>query len=122
MNKLPKAERVLSRGIDARNSISDILHASSTVGLKVGGTISLYHCAYKVQTRSNNDFVRRHALLVTGSKWENYQVDKPIGFFHLLPEELQSTAVLTSKENANIKKRIFDDALENQFVESRRKE
>ena len=32
------------------------------------------------------------------------------------------TAVLTSKENANVNKRIFDDALENHFVKRRRKE
>ena len=50
------------------------------------------------------------------------QVDNPIGVFHLLSEELQRTAVLTSKENKNVNKTRFDNALENQFVKRRRKE
>ena len=97
MNKVSKTERVAYRCIDARNSISEILHASSTVGLKVGGTLRLDHCAAERQTRSKNDFGRRHASLVTGRKWKNWHIDKPIGYFHLLPEELQRTDVLTSK-------------------------
>ena len=40
----------------------------------------------------------------------------------MLTGELQRTDVLTSKENANANKRIFDYALENQFVKRRRKE
>ena len=39
----------------------------------------------------------------------------------MLPEELQKTVVLTSKLHANVNKRRFDDALENQFVKRRRK-
>ena len=81
------------------------------MGLKVRGTIRLDHCAAEGKTRSKNDIGRRHASFVTGHKWNNEQVDKPIGVFHLLPEELQRTDVLTSKENANFNKRIFDDAL-----------
>ena len=86
MNKVSKTERVEYRCIDARNSISESLYASSTVGLKVGYTICLDHCAAEVQFFSNNDFVRIHAWLVTISKWKNEQVDKPIGFFYLCPE------------------------------------
>ena len=41
---------------------------------------------------------------------------------HFFQEELQRTNVITSKENANINKRIFDNSLENQFVKRRRKE
>ena len=121
MKKVSKAERFSSRVIDARNSISDSLHGSSTVGLKVGGTICLDHCAAEGQKISNNYFGRIHASLVTGHKWMNEQVDKPIGFFNFLPEELQRTSVLPSKDNANVNKRRFDDALENQFVKRRRK-
>ena len=98
------------------------MYHPSTVGFKVGGTIRLDHCASEGQTCSNNDFGRRHTLLVTGRKWKNGNVDKPIGGFHLHPEDLKRTAVLTSKENANVNKRWFDDALENQFVNRRRKE
>ena len=39
----------------------------------------------------------------------------------MLTEELQRTAVLILKENANANQRIFDDALENQFVKHRNK-
>ena len=92
------------------------------MGLKVGSTIRLDHCAANGKTFSKSDFGRRNASLVTGRKWNNEQVDKPIGVFHLLPEDLQRTDVLTSKENANFNKRIFGDALENQFVKRRRKE
>ena len=40
----------------------------------------------------------------------------------MLIVELQRTAVITSKDNGNFNKRIFDDALENKFVKIRRKE
>ena len=109
-------------GIDASNSISDSLHASSTLGIKVGGTIRLDHFAAQGKTCSNNDFGRIHALLVIRRKWKNDQVDKTIGVFNFLPEELQKNYVLTSKQNANVNKRRFDDALENHFLKSRRKE
>ena len=92
------------------------------MGLKVGGTIYLDHFASEGGTRLNNDFGRRHASLVTGSKCKKEQVDNPIGVFHVLTEELQRTAVLISKYNANVNKRRFDDSLENQFVKRRRKE
>ena len=67
------------------------------MGIKVGDTISLHHCEAEGQTRSNYDFGRRHASLVSRRKWKNEQVDKPIGVFHLSPEELQRTDALTSK-------------------------
>ena len=40
----------------------------------------------------------------------------------MLIVELQRNAVITSKDNGNFNKRIFDDALENQFVKRLRKE
>ena len=46
----------------------------------------------------------------------------PLVFLNLIPEELQRTAVLTSRDNANVNKRIFENALENKFVKCRRKE
>ena len=61
------------------------MHESFTVGLKVGGNIRLDHCAAEGKNCSYNEFGRRHDLLVTGHKWKNEQVDKPIGvliFFH----------------------------------------
>ena len=52
----------------AHNSISESNHASSTAGLKVGGTIRLDHSCGEGQTRANNDFGRGHLALVTGKK------------------------------------------------------
>ena len=92
------------------------------MGLKVGSTIRLDHCAANGKTCSKSDFGRRNASLVTGRKWNNEKFYKPILFFRLLPEDLQSTAVLTSKDNVNVNKREFDDALENQFLKRWRKE
>ena len=68
-------------GIDSSISISESLYASSTVGLKVGGTIRIDHCVAEGQTCSNNDFGRRDALLVAGHKWKNHKFDHTIGFF-----------------------------------------
>ena len=40
-----REERIAGRGIDATNSISESLYASSTHSLKMGTTIRLDHCA-----------------------------------------------------------------------------
>ena len=87
-------ERIAGRGIDATNSISESLHASSTHGhgLKIGGTIRLDHCTAEGQTRANNDFGRQHVSLVSG--WASkVNADKELGTFHSLPPELQRTAI-----------------------------
>ena len=85
MKKASKLERFAYWVIGASNSISEILHASSTVGLKVGGTIHLDHCAAEGQNFSNNDFGRIPALLVTGLKCKNDPFDKPIGVSRYIP-------------------------------------
>ena len=75
------AERVEVRGIDATNSTSESLYASSTHGLKVWSTIRLDHCAAEGQTRSNNNFGRQHLSLVSGRQLQNKMNDKPMGAF-----------------------------------------
>ena len=105
-------ERIAGRGIDATNSISESLHASSTHGLKVGGTIRLDHCAAEGQTRANNDFGRQHLSLVSG-RASKVNADKELGTFHSLPPELQRTAILVAKENASNNRQRFDNALKN---------
>ena len=91
MARVTMVERVAGRGIDATNSISESLHASSTHGLKVGSTIRLDHCAAEGQTRANNDFGRQHSSLGSGRQAGNKMNDKPMGTFHLLSPELQKT-------------------------------
>ena len=53
-------DKVASQGKDATTSISESVHASSTVGLGITGTICLDHVTAEGQTRSNNDFGRGH--------------------------------------------------------------
>ena len=120
--KVKRAERMAGRGIDATNSISESLHAASTYGLQQGSTIRLYHCAAEGQTRANNDFGRNHVSLVSGRKAKHGHKTKAVGTFHLLPPELQRTALIASKENATDNRRRFDVALEKQFEKRRRKE
>jgi len=55
--KVKRAERLAGHGIDASNSISESLPASSTHGLKLVSTIRLDHCAAEGQTRANKNFV-----------------------------------------------------------------
>ena len=114
-------ERIAGRGIDATNSISESLHASSTHGLKVGGTIRLDHCAAEGQTRANNDFGRQHLSLVSG-RASKVNADKELGTFHSLPPELQRTAMLVAKENASNNRQRFDNALKKQFAKRQMKE
>jgi len=70
----------VGRGVDATNSISESLHASSTHGLKIGGTIRLDHCAAEGQIRANNDFGRQHLSLV-GGRASKVDADKELGTF-----------------------------------------
>ena len=122
MARVTMAERVAGRGIDATNSISESLLASSTHGIKVGSTIWLDHCAAEGQTRANNDFGRQYLSLVSGRQVGNEMNDKPMGTFHLLPPELQKTAIMASKEHAKSNRKNFDAALEKQFKKRRMEE
>ena len=64
MNKVSKAESFSYWGIYVINSISKSLHASSTVGIKVGDTIHHDHCAANGKNHSKNDLERdTHRLL-----------------------------------------------------------
>ena len=89
-----REERIAGRGIDATNSISESLHASSTHSLKMGTTIRFDHCAAEGQTRANNDFGCQHLSLVNGQSSKKDIVKKPMGKFHLLPPELQRSAII----------------------------
>ena len=88
----------------------------------MGTTIRLDHCADEGQTCANNDFGRQHLSLVNGQSSKKDIVEKPMGTFHLLPPELQRTAIIASKENARLNRRRFDEALEREFAKRRMKE
>ena len=66
--KITETDRRACMNMMAHNSISESNHASSTAGLKVGGTIRLDHSCGEGQTRANNDFGHGHLVLVTGKK------------------------------------------------------
>jgi len=61
-----KAGRLTYCGVDASNSSSESLHASSTYALQLGSTIRFDHCVSEGQTPANNDFGRQHTILVVG--------------------------------------------------------
>ena len=89
-----REERIAGRDIDATNSKSESLHASSTHSLKTGTTIRFDHCAAEGQTRANNDFGRQLLSLVNSQSSKKDIIEKPMGTFHLLPPELERTAII----------------------------
>ena len=64
--------------------------------LQVCGTIDLQHCAVLVQSESNNDFGQDIELFLHRRKAFKEKITRGMGGFHLLPPELQRTAVLTA--------------------------
>ena len=115
-------DKVASQGKDATTSISESVHASSTVGLGIAGTIRLDHVTAEGQTRSNNDFGRGHERLVRGLNKSEDVNDRVFGTFHQLPEELRRSLILFGKENASKSRKRFDEALASQREASRQKE
>ncbi len=57
-------DKLASQGNDATTSISESVHASSTVGLGIAGTIRLDHVTAEGQTHSNKNFGHGHEQLV----------------------------------------------------------
>ncbi len=115
-------KNVASRGKDATTSISESVHASSTVELEIAGTICLNHVNAKGQTHFNSDFGQGHEALVRRSKKSNKIKERNFGSFHKLPEELQRLLILFGKENASRLQKSFDDALEAQQEACHQKE
>ena len=95
----------------ASNSVSEANHASSTVGLKLSGTIRLDHVCAEGQTRHNNDFGRGHEVLVKAGSHQNGNVNGIIGTYTTLCEEHQHSIIQAALENAHATHRRFDDAL-----------
>jgi hypothetical protein len=115
-------EKVASWGKNATTSISESVHASSTVGLGIAGTICLNHVTAKGQTHFNNDFSQGHEALVRRSKKSNKINERIFGSFHILPEELQWSLILFGDENASRLQKSFADALEAQQEACHQKE
>ncbi len=90
------------------------MHASSTVGLGIAGTIRLDHVTAEGQTCFNNDFGQGHKAFVRRSMTSNKIKERNFGSFHKSPEELQRSLILFGKKNASRLQKSFDDALEAQ--------
>ncbi len=116
-------DKLASQGKDATTSILKSMHASSTVGLGIAGTIHLDHITAEGQeTRSNNNFGCGHEQLVRRSNKSEDMNDRVFGTFHELPEELRRLLILFGKENASKSRKKFDEALAAQQEASCQKE
>ncbi len=114
--------KLASQGKDATTSISESVHASSTVGLGIVGTMRLDHITAEGQTRSNNNFGCGHELLVRHLNKSEDMNNRVFGTFHQLPEELRRLLILFGKDNASKSRKKFDEALAAQQEASLRKE
>ena len=112
----------LTLNVSASNSVSEANHASSTVRLKLSGTIRLDHVCAEGQIRHNNDFGCGHEVLVRGRGSCQKSVDRNLGTFTNLCEEHQRSIIQAAVENAQATRRRFDDALERYAVVRREKE
>lgn len=115
-------DRKATMMMKASTSISESVHASSTVGLVISGTIRLDNVTAEGQTRANNDFGRGIESLVTGRGKAGKLTERVLGTFHILPKELQQSLVAFGKSHAPAARRQFDSALKEQDDARRRKE
>jgi hypothetical protein len=100
-------DKLASQGKDATTSILESVHASSTVGLGIAGTIRLDHITAEGQTHSNNNFGCGHERLVRRLNKSEDMNDRVFGTFHQLPEEMRRLLILFGKENASeLKKNV----------------
>lgn len=100
--EVSEEDRKAAFGAEASTSISESVHASSTVGLKIAGTIRLDSVTAEGQTRMNNDFGRGHEALVTGKSAKSGELKQSLGTFHVLPVELQTSLIGFAKKMASV--------------------
>ena len=110
------------KGIEESNFVSESGHDAETYDLQVCGTIDLQHCTALIQSESNTNFGRENELLVHGRKAFKEKIMRGMGGFHLLPPELQRTAVLTAKWNRKSHMYDFKIAMVEQLEMKHRKE
>ena len=75
------------------------------------GTIDLQHYVARGRSESNNNFEQEIELLVHRRKEFKENIIRGVGGFHLLPTELQRTALLTAKWNQKYYKYDFKIAM-----------
>jgi hypothetical protein len=114
--------KALSLHVLPSNSVSEANHASSTVGLKLSGTICLDHICAEGQTRHNNDFGHDHEVLVRGKGSSGKSIIRNLGTYHNICNKLKSSIIQAAQENANATRKRFDSTLARQAEGRRRKE
>ncbi len=114
--------KALTLHVLASNSVSEANHASSTVGLKLSGTIRLDHVCAEGQTKHINDFGCDHEFLVRGKRSSGKSIIRNLGTYHNLCNELKNSIIQAAQENANATWKRFHSALARQAEGRRRKE
>ena len=109
MGKMSDEYLEAEKGIEATNNASERLHGASTGFLQVFGTISILHLEAGGQAAVNNDSGRAHKLLVSGKKSNPEKAEEgsayQMGSKFQLPNELQQSLLIHSKEYAPVHKK-----------------
>ena len=111
-------------GIRANNDTSEGNFAVFDDALSSMGRGALSRAAGQSQSRYNGDMQSDIDSLVSGRKCKSEKVSKPLGAFHLLPQEMQDALIATAKETSADTHRSHVDALERQrqYREQKRKD
>jgi hypothetical protein len=111
--------KLMLLNVSASNSVSEANHASSTVGLKLSGTIRLEHVCADGQNRYNNKFGHGHEFLVRGRGSSQKSNDGELGTYANHCDEHHRSIIQAALENALATQKRFDDALP-QYAEGQR--
>ena len=122
MRHIGNAERKAGLGVAASNCVSERGHGASIADLQTFGTIDLQHMAARGQSETNNDFGREVELMVGGRTAKKEKTTRGVGGSHLLPPELQRTAILSSKYHLKDHCDDFKRAMKDQLETHRTKE
>jgi hypothetical protein len=119
LENISEGKRQSGFGIEASNSIAELVHASATHSLKIYGTICLESAAAEGQTRSNNDFGRCYEKFVNpfGKNMSDTK-SKPLGAMITLPIELQTSLMVAGKRYAPRLRKAYDNALATQHQDT----
>jgi hypothetical protein len=83
--------KLMSLNVLASNRVTEVNHASFTVGLKRSCIIHLDHVCAEGQTRHNNDFGRGHEFLLGDRGFSQKSIDGELGTYtHLCGEHQRS--------------------------------
>jgi hypothetical protein len=111
--------KLMLSNVSASNSVLEANYASSTVYLKLSGTIRLDHVCAEGQTWHNNDFGHSHECYIRCGGYSQKSIDGELGTYTNICEEHQHFIIQAVMENALAMQKRFDDAL-SQYAEGQR--